>query len=235
MRATLSSLNSLHIYLIRHGETEWSLSGQHTGVTDIPLTVRGEVEARELTQRLQGISFAHVLTSPLQRAQKTCELAALNPAIEIEPDLAEWNYGDYEGLRSEEILQTHPDWNIFLDGGPNGETPAQVSARADRLIARLRTLKGNVALFTHGHFGRVMAVRWIGLPVVEGQHFNLGTASISIFGYDPHHNEVPVILQWNANSPTSVESQVTPAIERWENEGGEIPHKELPLEASLLP
>jgi broad specificity phosphatase PhoE len=210
------------LYLIRHGETEWSLSGQHTGVTDIPLTARGEAEARELAQRLRGIPFAHVLTSPRQRARRTCELAALNPAPEIEPDLVEWNYGDYEGKRSAEILQARPGWNIFLDGSPNGESPAQISDRADRLIARLRTLKGNVALFTHGHFGRVLAVRWVGFPVSMGLHFQLDTASLSILGSDPHHHEMPVIVMWNSNSPAGFESGTTRAIDRWENEGGEI-------------
>ena len=173
------------LYLIRHGETEWSLSGQHTGRTDIPLTARGEDEARELGQCLRAIPFARVLTSPRQRARRTCELAGLGPAAEIEPDLAEWDYGDYEGQRSVDIRKGRPDWNLFRDGCPNGEMPAQVSDRADRLIARLRALDGNVALFSHGQFGCVLAARWIGLPVVEAQHFLLGTASLSILGYDP--------------------------------------------------
>ncbi len=210
----------LQLYLIRHGETEWSLSGQHTGTTDIPLTARGEAEASELSRRLRGIPFTHVLTSPLQRARRTCELAGLRLTPEVEQDLAEWNYGDYEGQRSEAILRTQPDWNIFRDGGPNGETPAHVSERADQLIARLRKLKGNIALFTHGHFGRVMAMRWIGLPIAEGQHFELGTASLSILSYDPHCFEVPVIALWNANSPVESKPGTTRAIERWENEGG---------------
>ena len=232
---TISNPTPLRLYLIRHGETEWSLSGQHTGVKDIPLTARGEAEARELAQRLRDIPFAHVLTSPLKRARRTCELAALNPTPEIEPDLVEWNYGDYEGQRSEEILQTQPGWNIFHDGGPNGENPTQVSDRADRLIARLRTLKGNVALFTHGHFGRVMAVRWIGIPVATGQHFQLDTASLSKFGYDPHHRKVPVIMMWNSNSPAGFESRTTRAIDRWENEGGEIPDQPQQLSDCKLP
>lgn len=222
MTRTTNKPTTLCLYLVRHGETEWSVSGQHTGRTDIPLTSHGEDEARELEQRLRGIRFAHVLTSPLKRARRTCELAALNPAPELEPDLAEWNYGDYEGLLSAEIFQTQPGWNVFLDGGPNGETPAQVSDRADRLIARLLTLKGNVALFTHGHFGRVLAVRWIGLPVTEGQHFQLGIASLSIFGFDPHRHEVPVIAMWSSNSPAGFDSGMKRAIDRWENEGGEV-------------
>ena len=210
------------LYLIRHGETEWSLTGQHTGTTDIPLTARGEAEARELSRHLRGIPFTHVLTSPLQRARRTCELAGLSPTPEVEPDLAEWNYGDYEGKRSEAIIRTEPGWNIFRNGGPNGETPAQVSERADHLIARLRKLKGNVALFTHGHFGRIMAMRWIGLPVAMGQYFQLDTASISILSYDIHHSDLPVIAMWNANSPVKFEHGTTRAIERWENEGGVI-------------
>ena len=218
------------LYLLRHGETEWSRSGQHTGLTDIALTALGEAEARELTQRLRGVSFAHVLTSPLQRARRTCELVALKPVIEIEPNLVEWNYGDYEGQCSEDILQTQPGWDIFQNGGPHGESPAQVSDRADHLIAHLHTLKGNVAVFTHGHFGRALAVRWIGLPVSEGRHFLLGTASLSILSYDPHHPQVRVIALWNANSPVSFESETKRAVERWENEGGVIREKELPLE-----
>jgi broad specificity phosphatase PhoE len=214
-------------YLIRHGETEWSLTGQHAGITDIPLTARGEGEARELARRLRSIPFAHVLTSPLPRAKRTCDLAALGPVSEDESDLMEWDYGDYEGRRSVDILQTQLGWNIFIDGGPNGETAEQVLDRADRLIARLRRLSGNVALFTHGHFGRVLAVRWIGLPVIVGQHLQLGTGSCSILSYDPHHVEVPVIAQWNATASAEDEPVNTNPIERWENEGGEIPDRQL--------
>jgi probable phosphoglycerate mutase len=188
------------IYLIRHGETEWSLSGQHTGRTDISLTASGEDGARELGQRLRDIQFARVLTSPRQRARRTCELAGLGPVAEIEPDLAEWDYGDYEGQRSVDILKGRPDWNLFRDGCPRGETPTQISDRADRFIARLRVLDGNVALFSHGHFGRVLATRWIGLPVSEAQRFLLDTASLSILGYEPNHVESPVIALWNAGS-----------------------------------
>ena len=190
----------LCIYLIRHGETAWSLSGQHTGHTDIPLTAHGEDEARELAPRLRHITFAHVLTSPLQRAQQTCELAGLSPTAAIEPDLAEWDYGDYEGQHSIDLRKKHPDWNIFRDGCPHGDMPAQVSERADQLIAHLRTLDGNVALFSHGQFGCVLAARWIGLPLVEAQHFTLGTASLSILGHDPRHPEVAVIVLWNSTS-----------------------------------
>jgi len=217
----------LRIHLIRHGETEWSLSGQHTGTTDISLTARGEDEARDLAHRLRGISFTRVLSSPLRRARRTCELAIPDVAPEIEADLAEWDYGDYEGLETPAILRARPGWNLFLDGGLNGETPAQVSDRADRLIARLRKMDGNVAVFSHGHFGRVLATRWIGLPVSEAEHFLLGTASVSIFGYDPHHPDVAVIERWNAISKERIEPENSPAIERWENEGGEIPDQQM--------
>jgi broad specificity phosphatase PhoE len=186
------------IFLVRHGETAWSKSGQHTGRTDVPLTAQGEEEARRLAERLRAEPFSRVFTSPRQRARRTCELAGWGARAEIDPDLAEWDYGDYEGLRSAEILERRPDWNLFRDGCPNGETPAQVSDRADRVIARLRMIEGRVAIFSHGHFGRVLAVRWIGLPVIEGQHFQLSTCSLSIFGYE-HNNPVePVIALWNA-------------------------------------
>jgi broad specificity phosphatase PhoE len=184
----------LRLYLIRHGETEWSLSGRHTGRTDIPLSEQGVQDARKLGQRLRGARFSRVLTSPRQRARQTCALAALTRVAEIESDLEEWDYGDYEGQRSVDIRKSRPDWNLFRDGGPHGETPGQVSDRADRLIARLRAMDGNVALFSHGHFGCVLAARWIGLPVIEGQHFLLGTASLSILDYEPNNPEVPVIV-----------------------------------------
>jgi len=188
----------LRLYLIRHGETEWARSGQHTGRTDIPLTKNGEDEARELGKHLRGIPFTHVLTSPLQRAGKTCELVGLDQAPEIELDLAEWDYGDYEGKQSVDIRKVRPDWNVFRDGCPHGETPAQISDRADRLIARLCRLYGNIALFSHGQFGGILAMRWIGLAVVEAQHFPLATASLSILAFDSHHPKVPVIALWNA-------------------------------------
>ena len=188
------------IYLIRHGETEWSLSGQHTSRTDIPLTEQGEQDARKLGERLRDLNFSQVFSSPRQRARRTCELTGLAQVAEIEPDLAEWDYGDYEGKRSADILPARPDWNLFRDGCPRGETPTQISDRADRFIARLRVLDGNVALFSHGHFGRVLATRWIGLPVSEAQRFLLDTASLSILGYEPNHVESPVIALWNAGS-----------------------------------
>jgi broad specificity phosphatase PhoE len=186
------------IYLVRHGETAWSLTGQHTGRTDIPLTARGEEEARELGRRLRDIPFARVLTSPRQRARRTCEFAGMSPAAEIEPDLAEWDYGDYEGKNSAEILQTQPNWNLFRDGCPSGETPAGVSDRADRLIARLRLEQGNIALFTHGHFGRVLGVRWVGLPVGAARHFLLSTAAFSVLGYEHDRSDQLAVALWNA-------------------------------------
>ncbi len=229
-----SSPNSLRLYLIRHGETEWSFSGRHTGRTDIPLTSNGKYEARELGKLLRDIPFAHVLTSPLKRALQTCELAGLDKTPEMEPDLTELDYGDYEGQRSVDILKERPDWNVYRDGCPRGEMPAQVSARADRLIARLRKLDGNVALFAHGQIGSVIAARWIGLTVAKAQHFSFGTASFSILSFDPHQPAVPVIALWNATSqeifntdfshPAVGETMTTRqrALERWENEGGEI-------------
>ena len=224
----------LRLCLIRHGETEWSLSGQHTGRTDIPLTAHGEEEARGLGPRLRDLVFSRVLTSPLHRARQTCELAGLASMAEIEPDLAEWNYGDYEGKLSVDIRKLRPNWSVLQDGCPNGEMPAQVTDRADRLIARLRELDGNIALFSHGQFGCVLAARWIGLPLIEARHFLIGTASISILDYEPSHPELPVIALWNASPHQLFDTVLHPrmgdtrsmkqrALERWENEGGEIP------------
>jgi probable phosphoglycerate mutase len=186
------------LYLIRHGETAWSLSGQHTGRTDIPLTAQGEEEARALAAALRGVPFSRVFTSPLVRARRTCELVGLPPAAAVEPDLAEWNYGDYEGLRSAEIRERRPGWNLFRDGAPHGESPADVSARADRVIARLRAVEGRVAVFSHGHFGRVLGARWIGLPVELARHFLLTTASLSVLDYDHGRLDEPAIALWNA-------------------------------------
>ena len=186
------------LYLMRHGETEWSLSGQHTGVTDIPLTGNGEDEARRLGPRLSGIHFSAALCSPRQRAMRTGELAGLGALVQFEPDLAEWDYGDYEGIRTPEILKERPGWNIFADGCPNGELPDKVSARADRLIQKLEALEGNVALISHGHFSRVLAARWIGSPVISGQRLMLDTGTLSILQDDPRHPENRVISLWNA-------------------------------------
>ncbi len=186
------------LYLIRHGQTAWSLTGQHTGRTEIPLTEQGEQEAIKLANELRAVRFDHVLSSPRQRAWQTCKLVGLAKAAELEPDLAEWDYGDYEGQRTADIRQTRPDWNLFQDGCPHGESPVQIAERADRLIARLRAMEGTLALFTHGHFGRALAARWIGLPVSQAQHFLLTTASLSILGYDHQRIEEPVIVRWNA-------------------------------------
>jgi probable phosphoglycerate mutase len=188
----------LQLYLVRHGETEWSLSGRHTGRTDIALTARGEEQARELAPWLQDILFTRVLSSPRQRARRTCELAGLGAKAETEPDLAEWDYGDYEGQQSLDIRAARPGWNVFRDGCPGGETPTQVSDRADRLIACLGAIEGNVAVFSHGQFACALAARWIGLPVVEGQHFWLRTASLSILGHGIGHADARVIALWNA-------------------------------------
>ncbi|HEV7259143.1 MAG TPA: histidine phosphatase family protein [Bosea sp. (in: a-proteobacteria)] len=190
----------LQIYLVRHGQTEWSLSGQHTGRTDIPLTAHGEDEARALEARFSRLGFAHVLTSPRQRARQTARLAGLGAQATVEADLAEWDYGDYEGQRSVEIRAGRPDWDILRDGCPNGETPAQISARADRMVALLSSLTGKVAVFSHGHFGRCLAARWIGLELDAVRHLLLGTACYGVLGYDPGHPENRVIAQWNIGS-----------------------------------
>jgi broad specificity phosphatase PhoE len=195
-----SALLPLCLYLVRHGETEWSRSGRYTGRTDIPLNTRGEDAAREAGRRMQDISFAHVLTSPLQRARQTCELAGLATAAEIEPDLTEWDNGDDEGRLRAEVIKCRPGWNLFRDGAPHGETAAQVCARADRLITRLRTLAGNVALFSHGHFCRVLAVRWVGLSVEQAQHFLLNTASLSVLCYERGRTDAPAIALWNSGA-----------------------------------
>ena len=185
------------IYFIRHGETKWSLSGRHTGRTDLPLTPHGEEQARELGERLRTLTLTQVLTSPRKRTRQTFDLARLVPPAEIDQDLSEWDYGDYEGLTTAQIRAQRSEWNVYRDGCPGGETSAQVSDRADRVIARLAAKDGNIALFSHGQFGCVLAARWIGLPVTEGQHFSLGPASVNILGYNPGHPEIPVIVRLN--------------------------------------
>src|SRR5208283_4551130 len=184
------------LYIARHGETAWSISGQHTGLTDLPLTERGESNARRLGDRLRGLGFNRVFTSPLQRAVRTCELAGFGKRAEIDPDLLEWNYGEYEGLRSEEIHAERPDWDLFRDGCPGGESPAQIGERADRVVKRVRALQADVLLFSSGHFLRVLAARWLGLDPAGGRYLLLSTASLSVLGYE-HNPSQPVIRLWN--------------------------------------
>lgn len=185
------------VYVARHGETAWTITGQHTSITDLPLTEAGERNARRLSERLRRLKFAKVFTSPLQRARRTCELAGFGAAAEIDPDLVEWNYGEYEGLRGAEIRAKRPGWQLFQDGCPGGESPEQVAARANRVVSRVRAVAGNVLLFSSGHFIRVLAARWIGIgPTSSARSFMLSTASLSAFGYE-HNLERPVIRLWN--------------------------------------
>jgi probable phosphoglycerate mutase len=193
----------LQIYLIRHGETAWSLSGQHTGRTELPLTRHGEEMARRLAATLNGIDFRLVLTSPRLRARATCELAGLGAAAQTEPDLAEWDYGRFEGLRTAEIRDRHPGWDLWDDGCPGGEAPADVSRRADQLIARIVDGTGRVALFSHGQIGRVIAARWIGMAANQGRHFALDPASISVLALEFDQPARRVISLWNASASGS--------------------------------
>jgi broad specificity phosphatase PhoE len=185
------------LFFIRHGQTAWSESGRHTGMTEIPLDAAGRRAARRLAGPLHGFAFDAVLASPRHRAQETCQLAGLGGKMSVEPDLAEWDYGDYEGLKSAEILRRRPGWNLFKHGCPGGESPAQVGRRADRLLARLRRRGGNIALFSHGHFGRVLAARWAKLPVIAGQRLLLSPASLSILGHEHQDPAAPVLALWN--------------------------------------
>jgi broad specificity phosphatase PhoE len=184
------------IYLARHGETAWSLSGQHTGLTDLPLTARGEENAKRLVKRLAGLTFSKVFTSPLQRARRTCELAGFGNVAEVDNSLVEWNYGNYEGRRTPEIHAERPDWQLFRDGCPGGESPAQIGARADSVVNRVRVIKGNVLLFSSGHFLRVFASRWLGLETAYGRFLVLSTASLSVLGYENNLSQ-PAIRLWN--------------------------------------
>ncbi len=183
-------------YLARHGETAWTITGQHTGLTDLPLTERGERNARRLGERLNGLTFGRVFTSPLQRTVCTCALAGFGDAAEVDRDLVEWDYGRYEGRRTAEILAERPDWQLFRDGCPGGESPDQVGARADRVVSRVRAVHGDVLLFSSGHFLRVVAARWLGFEPAAGRYFLLGTASLSALGYE-HTLSQPVIRLWN--------------------------------------
>jgi broad specificity phosphatase PhoE len=187
------------VYLARHGETAWSLTGQHTGLTDLPLTQRGEHNARLLRKRLAGLDFTKVFTSPLRRAARTCELAGFRAVAEVDRDLTEWDYGSFEGLRTSEIHAKQPDWQLFRDGVPQGESPSAVGDRADRVVNRLRAVSGNVLIFSSGHFLRMLAARWLGLEPAAGRFFTLSTASVSTLGYE---NSLfrPVIRLWNDTS-----------------------------------
>jgi len=184
----------VNVFAIRHGETEWSLSGQHTGTTDIPLTDNGRRLAERIRPALAKEKFGLVLVSPLQRARETCELAGLGKLATIDRDLMEWNYGEYEGLTPKQIHATRPGWLIFRDGCPGGEMPDQIGARVDRVIGRAHAAAGDVALFAHGHVLRVLVARWIGLPAGGGQHFLLDTGTLCILGY---YRDVPAVKVWN--------------------------------------
>lgn len=190
------------IYVARHGETAWSVSGRHTGLTDLPLTAQGEQNARRLGERLAGIAFARVFVSPLQRARRTCELAGVGPVASCDPDLLEWDYGAYEGKTPAQVRRERPGWEIFRDGCPGGESVAQVAARADRVVARLRSVTGNVLVFSSGHLLRVLAARWLGLDGVVGRYLLLDTAALSILGHQ-HDLTEPIIRLWNDSRPVS--------------------------------
>lgn len=182
------------VYLIRHGETEWARDGKHTGLSDIPLTEKGEEESRNIGKYLKGVGFQKVLVSPLKRAKETCRLAGLFNHAVIEPDLVEWDYGNYEGLTTQEIRKTNPTWSIFSQGAPEGESVADVGARANRVLGHIRSIPGDVAVFSSGHFLRVLAARWLDQPPSFGAHLALFPASISILGYE---RDYPVIISWN--------------------------------------
>ncbi len=184
------------VYLARHGETAWTLTGQHTGLTDLPLTERGERNARRLEERLRGVTFAKVFTSPLQRAMRTCELAGFGSVAEIDRDLLEWNYGEYEGRLTADIHRERSDWQLFRDGCPGGESPNEVGTRADRVVKRVRAVQGDVLVFSSAHFLRVFAARWLGLDAAFGRYFVLSTASVSALGYE-HNLSEPVIRLWD--------------------------------------
>ncbi len=202
LKGTVSEGNELMsemhptLYIARHGETAWSLSGQHTGLTDLPLTERGQSNARRLGDQLRGRFFAHVLTSPMQRARRTCELAGFGAEAEVDRDLLEWDYGEYEGLRTEEIRAKRPGWKLFRDGCPGGESVGEVGARADRALDHVQSFQQDVLIFSSGHFLRVLAARWLELEPQAGKYFLLSTASLSALSYE-HDLTQPVIKLWN--------------------------------------
>lgn len=200
------------VYFIRHGETAWSLTGQHTGRTDLALTPHGEDEALALAPDLAGIRFSHVLTSPAGRARRTCALAGLADEAEVVPDLAEWDYGDYEGKLSADILAGRPGWSAYRDGCPGGESASDVSDRVDGIIARLRALDGDVAVFSHGQFGCCLGARWIGLSIGEARHFELAPASVSVLGWNSNHPGLAVIARWNASPGRSGAPAHSPVV-----------------------
>src|SRR5262249_47604805 len=202
------------VYLARHGETAWTISHQHTGLTDLPLTAQGEAEALQLRLRLAGMTFAAVLTSPLQRAGRTCELAGFGAVAVVEPDLREWNYGAYEGRTSADIHHERPDWQLFPGGCPDGGSPHQIGVRADRVVRRVRAIPGDTLLFSSGHFLRVLAARWLGLEPGAGRLFILGTASLSALGYE-HDRSDPVIRFWD-EMPREPQGSPAPAHRRGE-------------------
>jgi len=195
------------VFLARHGETAWSLTGRHTGLTDLPLTAQGECNARLLGEWLKERTFGKVFTSPLQRARRTCELAGFGSAAEVDRNLVEWNYGNYEGRRTIEILAERPDWQLFRDGCPDGESPEQIGARADGVVSRLRAINGDVLVFSSAHFLRVLAARWLGLETVMGRFFMLNTGSLSALGYENSFSR-PAIQLWNDISHLNNESQL---------------------------
>jgi broad specificity phosphatase PhoE len=188
------------VYLVRHGETAWSITGQHTGRTDLVLTPGGEDEARALAPRLKGLVFDHVFSSPLRRARRTCELAGFAAAAALDPDLMEWDYGDYEGRTLADIRKERPDWELFRDGCPGGESVQQISGRTDRVVSRLRALQGSVLIFSSGHLLRVLTARWIGSPAALGRHLVLDPACVCLLGYD-HGGLDSVIRLWNGRQP----------------------------------
>jgi probable phosphoglycerate mutase len=203
------------VYLARHGETAWTITGQHTGRTDLPLTERGADMARQLGERLKRHTFAHVFTSPCLRAVQTCQLAGFGAVAKIDPDLVEWNYGKYEGRLSVDILAERPGWQLFRDGAPGGESPADVAARADRVVERLRLVGANVLLFSSGHFLRMLAARWIGAEPIVGRSLMLSTASLSSLSHE--HSTDPAIRLWNDTAhlptPSGTESVLRPSTE----------------------
>lgn len=196
------------VYLARHGETEWTKTGQHTGRTDIPLTPDGEEDAKLIGLRLAHLKFSHVFTSPLQRAKRTSELAGF--AALVDPDLMEWDYGSYEGKKTVDIRKENPGWQLLKHGAPNGETAAQVAARADRVITKLKAMTGNILVFAHGHYLRVFAARWIGADVSLAEHLLLGTSSISVLYFDHGKIDEPAIMLWNDDRHLSGEGCVLP-------------------------